>query len=52
MTESGQLSEKRELQQINWFWSLFNDQIQERIQKNQKYADKIEKLQRKVGDEK
>lgn len=50
MSESGKLSEKRKLQQINWFWSLLNDQVQERIQNNQKYADKIEKLQQKVGD--
>ena len=50
MSESRKLTEKRKLQQINWFWSLLNDQIQERIQNNQKYADKIEKLQQKVGD--
>ena len=50
MKESGKLIEKRQLQQVNWLWSLLNEQILERIQYDPQNADKIKNLEQNVRE--
>ena len=50
MKESGKLIEKRQIQQVNWLWSLLNEQILERIQYDPQNADKIKNLEQNVRE--
>ena len=50
MKESGKLIEKRQLQQVNWLWSLLNEQILERIQYDPQNAERIKNLEQNVRE--
>ncbi len=50
MKESGKLIEKRKLQQVNWLWSLLNEQVLDRIQCDPQNADKIKNLEQNVRE--
>ena len=47
---SGNFVAKRQSQQVKWMWSLFHEQILERIQKNPDLADTIRILEKNVHD--